>query len=233
MNSYLENGLTYFGLNPSAETGEKFEKYEHLLVETNKQFNLTAILETDEINIKHFVDSISCQSLIPLGSSVIDVGTGAGFPGLPLKIVRDDIKLTLIDSLGKRVNFLKTVINELSLSNADAFHMRAEDGGRNKDFREKFDVATSRAVANLPVLCEYCLPFVKPGGFFLALKGRDAEEEARQAEKAIKVLGGKLIKIEKVFWQGLEHRVVVIRKECKTPARFPRNAGKPSKEPII
>ena len=233
MNLNLEKGLINFGIEPTKEIGEKFQKYENLLIETNKQFNLTAITESDEVNLKHFVDSISCQSLIPMGSSVIDVGTGAGFPGLPLKIVRDDIKLTLLDSLGKRVNFLNTVIDELSLFEAAAFHMRAEEGGKNKEFREKFDVATSRAVANLPVLCEYCMPFVKPGGYFLALKGRDAEAEVDLAGKAIKVLGGKLQKIEKVFWQGLEHRVVVIRKECKTPSRFPRNAGKPSKEPII
>ncbi len=233
MNSYLKEGLTFFGVTPDENIAAKFQKYEEMLVETNKLFNLTAITETDEINIKHFVDSISCQNLIPGGSSVIDVGTGAGFPGIPLKIVRNDIKLTLLDSLGKRVNFLNNVISELSLSDANAYHMRAEDGGKDKAFREKFDVATSRAVANLPVLCEYCLPFVKVGGCFLALKGRDAETEVENSEKALKILGGKVIKTEEVFWQGLEHRVVVIEKICKTPSRFPRNAGKPSKEPII
>lgn len=232
MNAVLEKGLLNFGITPSDEIANKFEKYENLLVETNKQFNLTAITETDEVNLKHFVDSISCQNLIEKGSSIVDVGTGAGFPGIPLSIVRDDISLTMIDSLGKRVNFLNTVINEIGI-NASAFHFRAEEAGKNAKFREKYDVATSRAVANLPVLCEYCLPFVKVGGLFLALKGRDAEAEVEKAEKAIKVLGGKLEKVHEVFWEGLEHRVVVIRKVCKTPPKYPRNAGKPSKEPII
>jgi len=233
MNAILEKGLINFGIDPTDDIAYKFKKYEDLLIETNKQFNLTAITESDEVNLKHFVDSISCQNLIESGSSVIDVGTGAGFPGIPLAIVRDDIKLTMIDSLGKRVNFLNTVINEIGLLDANAFHMRAEEGGKNPKFRENFDVATSRAVANLPVLCEYCLPFVKTGGVFLALKGRDAEAEVENAEKAIKILGGKLEKVHKVFWEGLEHRVVAIRKVCKTPSKFPRNAGKPSKEPII
>lgn len=233
MNAVLEKGLTNFGITPSDKIFDSFEKYENLLIETNKQFNLTAITESDEVNLKHFVDSISCQRLIEKGSSIIDVGTGAGFPGIPLAIVRDDIRLTMIDSLGKRVNFLNTVINEIGLSDASAFHMRAEEAGKNPKFREKFDIATSRAVANLPVLCEYCLPFVKIGGLFLALKGRDADAEVEKAEKSIKILGGKLEKIEEVFWEGLEHRVVVIRKVCKTPSKYPRNAGKPSKEPII
>ena len=233
MNSILEKGLINFGITPEDEIGENFAKYEEILVETNKQFNLTAITETDEVNLKHFVDSISCQSFIKTGASIIDVGTGAGFPGIPLKIVRDDITLTMIDSLNKRVNFLNTVIENLSLKNAFAYHMRAEEAGKSPKFREKFDVATSRAVANLPVLCEYCLPFVKEGGYFLALKGRDAEAEVEKAEKAIKILGGELQEVHEVFWEGLEHRVVVIRKVCKTPKKYPRNAGKPSKEPLI
>ena len=233
MNSILEKGLINFGITPTEEIFESFAKYENILVETNKQFNLTAITETNEINLKHFVDSISCQSLIADGASVIDVGTGAGFPGIPLKIVRNDISLTMIDSLGKRVNFLNTVIDNLSLENASAHHLRAEEAGKSPEFREQYDVATSRAVANLPVLCEYCLPFVKVGGYFLALKGRDVNSEVEKAEKAVKILGGKLEKVAEVFWEGLEHRVVVIRKVCKTPSKFPRNAGKPSKEPII
>ena len=233
MNSILEKGLLNFGITPDETMGERFAKYEEILVETNKQFNLTAITESDEVNLKHFVDSISCQSLVPENASIIDVGTGAGFPGIPLKIVRDDISLTMIDSLGKRVNFLNTVIDELNLPKSEAHHMRAEEAGRNAKFREQFEVATSRAVANLTVLCEYCLPFVKVGGYFLALKGRDADAEVEKAVKAIKVLGGKLEDVVEVFWEGLEHRVVVIRKVCKTPSKYPRNAGKPSKEPII
>lgn len=233
MNKFLKEGLSYYGIEPTDDIGEKFRKYEELLIETNKQFNLTAITETDEVNIKHFVDSISCQDLILKDSKVIDVGTGAGFPGLPLKIIRDDISVDLLDSLGKRVKFLETVIDNLSLGKCRAFHMRAEEGGKNKDFREKYDVAVSRAVANLPVLCEYCLPFVKKGGVFLALKGRDAENEAENAEKAVKILGGKIEKIHEVFWYDMEHRVVIIRKISNTPMKYPRNAGKPSKEPLI
>ena len=172
MNSILNECFKLFDLPLNEDIESKFKKYAEMLVETNKKFNLTAITEPDDIYIKHFADSISCQEFINPGSRVIDVGTGAGFPGLPLKIARVDISLTLMDSLAKRVGFLSDVVSELKLKNTDVFHMRAEDAGIDERFREKYDVCVSRAVANLPVLCEYCLPFVKVGGLFWHLKGK-------------------------------------------------------------
>lgn len=233
MNSILSESFKLFGLPLDEGIEKKFEKYAELLVKTNEKFNLTAITDPDEIYIKHFADSLSCQEFINPGSRVIDVGTGAGFPGLPLKIAREDISVTLMDSLAKRVGFLSEVISELKLKNADVYHMRAEDAGADENFREKYDVCVSRAVANLPVLCEYCLPFVKTGGLFLALKGKEARNEVKNAEKALSVLGGEAENIHDFFWQNMEHSVVIIRKICKTPKNYPRKAGKPSKQPII
>ena len=233
MNAILKEGFEKFGINPTDEIEKKLNIFADMLVETNEKVNLTSITERDEIYSKHFVDSVSCQGLIKDGATVIDVGTGAGFPGIVLKIARPDIKITLLDSLRKRVDFLESVISELGLEGITAVHSRAEDAAVSDNMREKYDVAVSRAVANLPVLCEYCLPFVKIGGSFLALKGRDADNEVKNAEKAVKILGGKTEKTEKVFWNNMEHRVVIIRKISKTPPKFPRKAGKPSKDPII
>jgi len=233
MNETLVSAALKFGIEISREMESAFCKYADILIETNKVMNLTAITDIDEIFSKHFIDSISCQSLIPQNSLVVDIGSGAGFPGIPLKIVRPDLNMTLVDSLKKRVDFLKKVINLLEIDNAEAIHIRAEDAGRNKKLREKFDVAAARAVAPLCVLCEYCLPFVKVGGLFLALKGREAEREAEKSMKAINALGGELSEIKNTFFGELEHRVVVIKKVCKTPSQYPRKAGNPSKEPII
>ena len=233
MNSILEDAFRRFQLDLTEDICDKFDKYADMLIETNKKFNLTAITERDGIFEKHFGDSVSCARFIDQGARVIDVGCGAGFPGLPLKIAREDLSVTLLDSLAKRVNFLEEVCAALKLSGVKAVHMRAEDGGADGKFREKFDVAVSRAVANLTVLSEYCLPFVRVGGVFLAMKGRDADPELRDAQKAIEVLGGKCEKTEEVFWRGMEHRVIIIRKVCKTPSKYPRKAGKPAKSPII
>lgn len=227
----LKKGLLTFGITPTEEMCSRFAQYEKLLVEWNEKMNLTAITAHDEVMNKHFVDSISCQSLIPKGALLADVGTGAGFPGLPLKIVRPDIQVTLIDALAKRLTFLDAVTDALGLSGAETVHMRAEDAGHS-DMRETFDVATARAVANLPVLCEYCLPLVKKGGVFLALKGREGEEEAKKAEKAVKILGGEITEIRAVSWQDMEHVVVAVRKVGQTPSKYPRKAGKPQKSPI-
>ncbi|MBQ7036662.1 MAG: 16S rRNA (guanine(527)-N(7))-methyltransferase RsmG [Clostridia bacterium] len=227
----LKKGLAAFGITPTAEMIEKFALYEKLLLEWNEKMNLTAITAHDEVVNKHFVDSISCQSLLPKGATLADVGTGAGFPGLPLKIVRPDIKVTLIDALQKRLTFLDTVIEALGLSDIETVHLRAEDAGRTK-MRESFDAVTARAVANLPVLCEYCLPLVKKGGVFLALKGRDGAEEAKNSAKALKILGGKIEEIYDKSWQDMEHVVIAVRKEGQTPSAYPRKAGKPQKSPI-
>ena len=229
----LVEGLKHFGFDTTEKQQNQFEKYAELLLSWNEKMNLTAITEIKEIAEKHFADSVSCAPLIKNGSEVIDVGSGAGFPGLPVKIVREDIKITLLDSLNKRLNFLEEVIKELGLSNIKTVHARAEDGARDKSHREKYDVVLSRAVAPLPGLCEYCLPYVKKGGVMIALKGREAENEAGQAEKAIKVLGGELLEIKDAFYKDMEHKIIVIKKTANTPSQYPRKAGKPSKQPIV
>lgn len=212
-----------------------FSKYTDLLLSYNEVMNLTAITDKDEINIKHYLDSMAplAFSLIPDGAKVADVGSGAGFPGVPLKIGKRDIRLTAIDSLNKRINFLETVKNELSLRDFEAIHLRAEEAGRNEDLRESFDVATSRAVANLSVLAEWCLPLVKTGGSFIALKGPSPEEEIEEAKGALKELGGELGDVYKVNLPGnITHSIVLIKKISQTPSKYPRKPGKASKSPI-
>ncbi len=227
----LKEGLADFGVKYTPDMVEKFSLYEKLLLEWNEKMNLTAITAHDEVVNKHFVDSISFQGLIPEGATLADVGTGAGFPGLPLKIVRPDIKVTLVDALQKRLTFLDAVISELGLTDIETVHQRAEDAGHSQ-MRESYDVVCARAVANLPVLCEYCLPLVKKGGVFLALKGRDGREEAKNSEKALKILGGKIEEIYDKSWQDMEHVVISVRKVGQTPPAYPRKAGKPQKSPI-
>ncbi len=226
----FSDGAAMFGIYNIKE--EKFSQYTKLLLEWNEKINLTAITDPDEIISKHYIDSISCQEFIPQNASVIDVGTGAGFPGIPLKIVRDDLKVTLLDSLEKRIKFLNEVISSLNLSDISTIHSRAEDGGSNPIMREKFDIAVSRAVASLPVLCEYCLPFVKVGGKFIALKGPDAEQEVSISKNALGVLGGEILDIRDTSFDGMNHKIVIIGKKKETPAKYPRKAGKVSKAPL-
>ena len=212
-----------------------FSKYTDLLLKFNEVMNLTAITDKEEILVKHYLDSLSplIYSLIGDEKSVVDVGTGAGFPGLPLKIGKRDISLTLIDSLKKRVDFLETVKNELSLENVTLIHGRAEEKGHDEALREQFDYAVSRAVAPLSVLAEYCLPFVKVGGSLLALKGPSPEEEIKEGEAAIKTLGGEFGEIYTVKLPGeITHSIVSVKKISHTPPSFPRKPGKPSKSPI-
>lgn len=228
----LKTGLAHFGLSADNAVIEKFSLYEKLLLEWNEKMNLTAITEHDEIVGKHFVDSVSFQSLLPEGAHLVDVGTGAGFPGLPLKIVRPDLTVTLMDALKKRLTFLDRVCEDLSLADVKTLHMRAEDAGHSPLCREQFDAACARAVAALPVLCEYCMPLVKKGGVFLALKGPDGREEAEKSKKAIKILGGELVEIRDVCWENMAHVVIVIRKTSHTPSKYPRKAGKPKNSPI-
>lgn len=213
---------------------ERFDRYAEMLVSYNEKVNLTALTSPDDIAEKHFIDSILPFLHFPLkeGASVIDVGTGAGFPSCPLKIIRDDILLTLVDSLNKRVNFLSMLSDALSLE-AECIHARAEELGRNSDYRERFDVATARAVANLPILCEYCMPFVKVGGYFVALKGSRGAEEAKEAYTAIKTLGGKLQEVyEYSLPSGDSRTLIVVKKISQTPPKYPRNKGVMTKKPL-
>lgn len=209
---------------------EKFEKYSQLLVEWNEKINLTAVTDPDGISVKHFLDSILPLYYIDFDgcNKIADIGTGAGFPGIPIKIMKPGCELTLVDSLNKRINFLNTVANEIGLENTVCIHGRAEELGNNKNYREKFDAVVSRAVANMTVLCEYCLPFVKPGGMFVALKAENAEQELDNARAMIGTLGGK---VEAVIsaplpMSDITRKLIVVRKIAQTPAKFPRRADK-------
>ena len=204
-------------------------------MEWNEKINLTAIKDRDEFIVKHLVDSILCVGFPEYqnSESVIDVGTGAGFPGVPLSIVSPDKEFLLADSLNKRLKVIDDLTGKLGIYNVETIHGRAEELARNKNYRARFDLCVSRAVANMAVLAEYCLPFIRKGGYLLAYKGPDAEEELKNAEKAIKILGGKIIRIESTPLEGYEHNIVVIEKVKDTPAKYPRKAGTPVKEPIL
>ena len=233
----LAKAAAEYGINLSDTQMEQYNRYFELLVEWNEKINLTAITEPKEVAIKHMIDSITAydENLFKDGTTVIDVGTGAGFPGLPLKIFCPEIKLTLMDSLNKRIKFLQTVVEELGLKDVECVHARAEEGARNKKYRESFDIAVSRAVARLPILCEYCLPFVKKGGHFIALKGMQYHDEAAEAAKAIKVMGGSKTEIRPVKLPELDDKraVITITKTMPTPKAYPRKAGTPTKNPIV
>ncbi len=216
------------------EQYEKLYKYSEMLMDWNKKVNLTAILSPEDISQKHFLDSVLPFSLVDVkqGAKLIDVGTGAGFPSCPLKIFRDDIRITLLDSLNKRIKFLEALSDELNL-NAECIHGRAEDVAHNEKYRERFDIASARAVAALPVLCEYCLPFVKVGGYFIALKGRNALEEISVSKNAIKVLGGKIDRIIDYSLPGGDKRTLIaIKKISQTASKYPRNKGQMTKKPL-
>lgn len=235
MKDLLINGASKLNIELTETKANQFMTYMDMLIQTNKSLNLTAITEPHEVVTKHFLDSMTVCPFIPKGASVIDVGCGAGFPGIPAKIAREDISLTLLDSLAKRLNFIDSVLKECDISGAKCVHARAEDGGRDKTHREKYDIALSRAVANMAVLCEYCLPYVKVGGLFLALKGPAAAEELSAAEKAIKTLGSEIVEVAEVTvpFTDLLHKIVVVKKVKPCPKEFPRKAGTPSKKPIL
>lgn len=229
-----------FGVEVTPELMEKLGIYAQLLVEWNQKMNLTAITDPQGIAVKHFADSLTAANLLPKGDfSLIDVGTGAGFPGVPLALYRPDCRLTLLDSLNKRLTFLDAVCKETGL-NATLIHARAEEGGRRPDLREKYDVACARAVANLPVLSEYCLPFVKVGGRFIALKGPDADRERTEATRGIGVLGGKMGEVTALTLpatpvegiEPMERRLVVVNKVKHTPDTYPRHGSKIAKKPL-
>lgn len=224
------------GLEINEEKYNKFIQYKDLMKEWNEKINLTAITDDREIIIKHFVDSIKALQFKNLNGSVkiIDVGTGAGLPGIPIKIMNDNAEVLLLDSLQKRINFLNEVIEKLELEGIKTIHGRAEDLGTNLSYREKFDVAISRAVANMAVLAEFCLPFVKKNGYFIALKGPAVQEELNEAKKAISILGGKIEEVVQIDFKDsdLKHNLVIIKKIKGTPKQYPRRAGTANKKPI-
>lgn len=232
----LAQAASEYSITLTEEQILSFSKYFETLVEWNEKINLTAITDPQEVAVKHMIDSLSCydEAIFKKGASIIDVGTGAGFPGLPLKIFQPDLKLTLFDSLNKRILFLKAVAEELGIDNIEFVHSRAEDGGKNRKFREKYDIAVSRAVARLDVLCELCLPFVRVGGFFIALKGSKYSDEINQSTEALRLLGGKIAKIENIKLPGLDdiRAVVYIEKINRTPLAYPRRPGVIEKNPL-
>ena len=212
----------------------KLEKFENLLIETNKQFNLTAITDSDSVAVKHFADSLAVLSAADFtaGKMVLDVGTGAGFPGIPIIIARPQIKLTMLDSTEKKLKFVSSTVSALDL-NANVLHMRAEEAGQNSEYREKFDIVVSRAVAALNVLSEYCLPFVKKGGVFIAMKGAKANEEIENAKNAISILGGEIVDIKSFYLSDEAQRnVIIIKKIKETGKNYPRVGAKISKKPL-
>ncbi len=230
----LENMASQMGIDLSEESLERFDKYAEMLVETNKTLNLTAITEPDEIVSKHFCDCLSLlkEVEIPTGASLIDVGTGAGFPGVVLLTARPDLKITLMDSTKKRLTFVESVVNELGL-NADVVHFRAEEAGKNLRFRERFDFATARAVANMQTLSEYCLPFLKVGGLFAAMKGAKASIELEEAKGAIKILGGKVESAKEFTLPDCgERSILCVKKISQTPSKYPRPSAQIAKKPL-
>lgn len=232
----FENDLAELGVVLSGQQCQQFLQYYELLTEWNEKMNLTAITDFDEVMKKHFVDSVSLIKAYDVHRkvSVIDVGTGAGFPGLALKIAYPDLQVTLLDSLNKRIQFLDFVIESLGLSGVKTIHGRAEDFAKPDKLREKFDLCVSRAVANLSILSEYCLPFVRKGGIFAAYKSEKISEEIKSAEKAIAILGGSLKEqIEFTLpHSDIYRNIVIIEKKKETPGKYPRKAGLPSKEPL-
>lgn len=212
----------------------QFYEYMNLLLEWNEKINLTAITDPNEVILKHFIDSLTINKYIKENSTFADVGTGAGFPGIPLKILRPDLKITLVDSLNKRINFLNEVINKLNLVNIETLHSRIEDFGKDKKYRESFDFVTARAVANLAVLSEYLLPIAKVGGQCVCMKGSSVEEELSNGKNAIKVLGGKIKNIDEFVLpdSDMSRNVIIIDKIKNTPNKYPRKAGIPVKEPL-
>lgn len=213
---------------------KRFDKYAEMIVETNKYLNLTAITEPTEMLYKHFIDSLSLLTVVKLqqGAKVVDVGTGAGFPGVVLLIARPDLKITLMDGTNKRLNFIAQVLDELKL-NAEILHSRAELAGKDKKYREKFDLVTARAVANMNTLSEYCLPFAKVGGIFAPMKAAKAEEEIKDSENAIKLLGGRIKEVRQLNIENCGERCIIItEKISQTPSKYPRASAQISKKPL-
>lgn len=230
----FRNSMNSIGIELTDPQLNAFETYYDMFIDRNKVMNLTAITEFDEVMDKHFLDSVYLFRSIELKADykLIDIGTGAGFPGIPLKIVFPELKITLLDSLNKRVGFLNDVIDELNLNDIEAIHGRAEDIARDKAYRASYDIAVSRAVANLSTLSEYCLPFVKIGGKFVSYKSGDCADEVDNAKAAIHLLGGKINKIDEFSYSNNSRSFIVIDKVMNTSNKYPRKAGLPSKKPL-
>lgn len=233
--SYLVNTLSSWNFSLSDKQIQQLDLFYELLVEKNKVMNLTAITEFDDVLVKHFADSLSICTVLPSDiKTVCDLGTGAGFPGIPMAIAYPDISFTLIDSLNKRIKFLQEVVDALGLTNVNLVHARAEEAGRGKNYREHFDLVVSRAVANIATLSEYCLPLVKINGYFISFKSGDIKDEIEASGSAVKKLGGTMK--EPVYFTipetDISRSFLIINKEKNTPKAYPRKAGTPSKEPL-
>lgn len=235
-NDILKEVFSQRGFDLTELQVKQFSSYKDLLIEWNEKINLTGITEPRDVAIKHFLDSVLLLDRFELisNSSVIDVGTGAGFPGFPLKIMKPDLNVTMLDSLNKRINYLKEVGNAINTDGISYVHGRAEDIGQDHQHREKYDYAVARAVANLSVLCELCMPFVKVGGYFIAYKGRDVDSEIQGSKKALRELGGEIYSVEEIslpLEEGERH-FIIIKKTRPTPSKYPRKAGTPAKKPL-
>lgn len=230
----LKSGAHQLGIALDDEKVSSLLEYKRIILEWNEKMNLTAIEEEREFITKHFIDSLSILPYLKDINNIIDVGTGAGFPGIPLKIVQPSLHVILLDSLEKRVGFLKAVTSELNLSGITAIHSRVEDAGSSHVHREKYDAAVARAVASLPVLLEYCLPLVKKGGIFIAMKGSSADE-VKISEKALDLLGGGIEQVMDFTLpdSDISRSIIIVRKLRQTPLKYPRKPGKPTKEPLI
>lgn len=230
----FNNKANILGIKLSEAVLEKFYGYMQILLEWNEKMNLTAITDEKEIIVKHFIDSLTVQKYIIEKQTVMDIGTGAGFPGIPLKLLYEENQFILIDSLNKRIQFLEEIKKELNLRNLELIHARAEELAKNKAYRENVDVVISRAVANLRVLVEYMLPFVKANGICICMKGPNINEEIEESKNAIKILGGELIKIDKFLLPetNIERNIIIIKKIRNTPIKYPRKAGTPVKQPL-
>ena len=237
MEDKFEKQLEELGIQLTEKQKKQFYRYFELLVEWNKVMNLTGITEYNEVNEKHFIDSLAVKRVLEPEKieSLIDIGTGAGFPGIPLKIAYPHLKIVLLDSLQKRIKFLNTVIEELELEEIKTLHGRAEDYAKKTEYRERFDVCVSCAVANLATLSEYCIPYVRQGGYFISYKSGEADEEIKNSEKAVGILGGKIEVIEKFQLPSTEigRTFVKIKKIEATKKKYPRKAGLPAKEPRL
>ena len=231
----LKEKMLDINIELTDEQIKKFYDYMLLLLEWNEKINLTAITDEHEIILKHFVDSVSINKYIENDKKVLDIGTGAGFPGIPLKIINEELEITLVDSLNKRINFLNEVINKLKLNKVETIHARAEELAKNKKYRENYDIAVSRAVAPLNVLLEYTIPFIKVDGKLISMKGSNADEELKVGKRAIEVLGGTFKNIEPINLPGIDDKrnIIIIDKVKETPKQYPRKAGTPSKRPIV